>query len=73
MAKREGLVNLKKGETENGFSRHVLHECPPPSYERSPSPSLKRIVSAGKGLSLSTENGLIMIVCQYRVLGKYEL
>jgi len=29
MAKRELLVNLKKGETENGFSKHGLHERPP--------------------------------------------
>ena len=29
MAKRKLLVSLKKGETENGFSRHVLHERPP--------------------------------------------
>ncbi len=26
MAKRKLLVSLKKGETENGFSRHVPHE-----------------------------------------------
>jgi len=29
MAKRKPFVNLKKGETENGFSMHVLHESPP--------------------------------------------
>lgn len=29
MAKRKPFVNLKKGETENGFSMHVLHERPP--------------------------------------------
>jgi hypothetical protein len=28
MAKRKTLVNLKKGETENGFSMHVLQGCP---------------------------------------------
>jgi hypothetical protein len=26
MAKRKLLVSLKKGETENSFSRHVSHE-----------------------------------------------
>jgi|GEM_PF-3899179 len=26
MAKRKPLVSIEKGETEKGFSRHVLHE-----------------------------------------------